>query len=255
MGGCGHGLKCMKTSADQNGGICVKNEHPKVGCGQSCADDEYCSVAEGFEVTENYYHPSSPEQIAWSSDTVTAVCPFHANLDGLQPTLASQSLRNSIQRYNTPFCTCKKRLKPNSFCQLNHQRLNLDVLFIPTSSHNLIADSVGEYKFKHRNVEHVDVGCSSGHICMAPKKSNNFIDDSWGKCAKDGEITKKAIDSIALDKFKFESYDHNLEIPTFTVSDYENIFNELSQNYRFDIVENEQLFQGNTNMLQPNYKN
>jgi hypothetical protein len=67
--GCGHDLKCMKTSADQSGGICVKNEHPKVGCGQFCDDDEYCSVADGSDVSSNYFDPSSPEQLAWSHDT------------------------------------------------------------------------------------------------------------------------------------------------------------------------------------------
>jgi hypothetical protein len=66
----------------------------------------------------------------------------------------------------------------------------LDVLFIPRSSHNLIADSEDEYRFNHRDVEHIDVGCSRDRICMAREKANNFFDypyDSVGKCVKKGE--------------------------------------------------------------------
>jgi hypothetical protein len=245
----------MKTSPDQIGSFCVKNDKPKIGCGQSCGDDEYCSLADGTGVTENFYYPTTSEQVYWSTDVeseaVTAVCPFNANIDNLFPSLYTAQLSNSIQRYNTPFCTCRKRLTPMSTCQLTHNyRSNLDIIFLPESSHHLIEGANAEYKLKHRNVEHIDIGCPRDQICVAAPE--NGFKNNWGKCANHGENIAKTVklpldqNVIGFEVYDPKKHDWNKKIPSFTEIDYPKNSIAVFQEYRFDL-------KGNDNM-KPNYK-
>merc|ERR1712098_903158 len=104
---------------------------------------------------------------------VTVICPLLGNVArwSKQALLAYPPFR----RYDTPFCTCKKRLKEGSDCQYSfdrHGHYRLDLVVDPELSSN-------EFPHPKLNTElhsrRIDVGCAQNHVCKRTQSGSSMI--------------------------------------------------------------------------------
>jgi hypothetical protein len=176
---------CIKTNGNEDSGrgVCAP-EAQKVGCGNGCPGDEYCAMTSSIDVARGKFSPHTVSEVAWPAaprdNIVTVICPLLGNVARWsgQPLVASPPFR----RYDTPFCTCKKRLAEGSECQYSfdgHGKYRLDLVVDPELPPNinpiLVVDSELPPNLNPElRSRRIDVGCEQNHVCKR-EQSNASI--------------------------------------------------------------------------------